>query len=226
MVKGLILLLSLLAPFVYAAPIECDPSEQTVFQHFLASPFGKASRTISDTEAKAVVSLVSEFKSNHPKIEVTRIEVLVCTSHYPLAPISITDKNENEHMELALQRALNLKKEFNTQNVPAQISHRACGPAFVNLDKNWRLVVKGKSGKIYDQVLGEIENTPGLQELYKSEALLNSFDEVKAKYPEPLLAKYKAFQGYRLSVLGKNLCGSSHHKIEAGQKESKRAKQE
>ena len=226
MVKGLILLLSLLGPFVYAAPIECDPSEQTVFQHFLASPFGKASRTISDTEAKAVVSLVSEFKASHPKIEVSHIEVLVCTSHYPLAPISITDKNENEHMELALQRALNLKKEFNTQKVSAQISHKACGPAYVQLDKNWRLVVKGKSGKIYDQVFEEIEKTPGLLELYKNEALLNSFDEVKAKYPEPLLAKYKAFQGYRLSVLGKNLCGSSHHKIEAGQKESKRAKQE
>lgn len=226
MFKGLILLLSLFVPFVFAAPVECDPTEQTILQKFLPSPFGKAARNILDTEAKGVVSLVSDFKASHPKIEVTHIEVLVCTSHYPLAPISLTDKNENEHMELALQRALNLKKEFSGQKISAQISHRACGPAFVHLDKNWRLVVKGKSGKIYDQVYEEIEKTPGILELYKNEALLNSFDEVKSNYPEPLLAKYKAFQGYRLKVLGKQLCGSAHHKIEASQKESKRSKQE
>ena len=226
MFKGLILLFSLFASFVFAAPVECDPTEQTRLQKFLPSPFGKAARNILDTEAKSVVSMVSDFKASHPKIEVSRIEVLVCTSHYPLAPISITDKNENEHMELALQRALNLKKEFNAQKISAQISHKSCGPAYVQLDKNWRLVVKGKSGKIYDQVFEEIAKTPGILELYKNEALLNSFDEVKSNYPEPLLAKYKAFQGYRLIVLGKQLCGSAHHKIEASQKESKRSKQE
>lgn len=226
MFKGLILLLTFISLTAWGQPHECDPSEKSVMQKFLPSPFGKLAWNILESEAEEIINLVADYKSKNPKIELVHLDILVCTSAYPLAPISITDKNQHANVDQALQRALKIKKRFNQQTIPTEVAHKVCGPAFVPLDKNWRIVVKGKSGDLYDRAYKDIEKTEGILELYKTEALIETFAEVKAQYPEPFLAKYKPFQGYRVKLFGKELCGSNNHKIKAGQEKAKGAKQE
>jgi hypothetical protein len=226
--RKLLVLFIAVFPLTSLAQIaDCDPSEKTVLQKFQPIPFGKLARNILETEAQEIIKLISDFKINNPKVEVVRLDVLVCTSAYPLPPISITDKNDNEHIDLALQRAMKIKKDLNKQSIPAEVAHKVCGPAFVPTDKNWRIVVKGKTPQnIYDQAYADIGNTAGILEQYKNEALIESFDEVKAQYPEPFLAKYKPFQGYRINLVGKEICSSNNHKIKAGKEEAEGAKKE
>lgn len=203
---------------------DCNPEVHVLNEKFFPYPFGKESRTLDYKEFEEIVFYIKESEKNK-KHQVTKTEILVCTSDYRLPPMSVTHKNENEHLDLAMQRAGGLKKELNKKGINADVSHKLCGPAFRNLDKNWRFITKEHMNGKYQEAFKDIEKTEGILEMYKAEALINSIDELRTKFPEPFLAKYKPFNGYRLRLIGKDHCSSTHHQIETGKKEGKGTKQ-
>ena len=221
MIKLLIFL-----PFIFSTSwaADCNPEVHILDEKFFPYPFGKESRTLDYKEFEEIVSYIKEFEKNK-KHQITKTEILVCTSDYRLPPMSVTHKNENEHLDLAMQRAGGLKKELNKKGINSEVSHKLCGPTFRKLDMNWRFITKQHMNGKYEEAFRDIQKTEGIHEMYKNEALMNSFDEVKQKFPEPFLAKYKPFNGYRLRLHGKDNCSSIHHEIETGKKEGKGTKQ-
>ncbi len=201
------LLISL--PLTLSAQIsgECDSDTEILLGQpsFVQTPFGKAATRIEASEALGIVKLIQDLKSSSPDKNITRVEVLVCTSDVKIKPESITDRRENIHIELAQQRAAALKKELNKASIQSDISSQVCGPSFVKKDLNWRFFTEENSKKFYDSAFATL-NTPESLEMYKEFALIENFEELKRKFPAPYLAKYKPFNGYRIKVFAKNVC--------------------
>jgi hypothetical protein len=204
---------------------DCNPGFHLLQEKFFPYAFGKEARTVDYSEFEQIASYLKEIKNNK-KYEVSKSDILVCTSDYRLPPISVTQKNENEHLDLALQRASGLKKELKKLGIKAEVSHKLCGPAFRKLDMNWRFISKEYMNDKYQEAYRDIEKTDGIIEMYKTEALIKSFDEVKNKYQQPFLAKYKPFNGYRVRVFGSDVCPLTHHEIETSKEKGKGAQQE
>lgn len=211
--KQLFLAIGLILNFQAFSQDNCEDGEKILEQKFFPAPFGKKARNIDVSEAEGVVKHIKQFQLNHPNSIVSKIEVLSCTSSVPLPPLSLTDRRENEHLDLAMQRALLLKKELNKHNFKSEVAHRVCGPEFKPLDKNLRFIVKGNSGALYEQAYAEIQKTENLLDQYKEEALIESFDEIKKNYPAPFEAKYRPFQGYRVKITGRIRCAGEKSKV-------------
>jgi hypothetical protein len=201
---------------------ECG-EERVVLQQFFSTPFGKSSRTIDIKEAERITQEIKSYQSKNPGEDLIKVEVLSCTSTVPLPPLSKTDIRSDEHLDLALQRALMVKKELNKIKISSQVSHQQCGPEFNKEDLNLRFRTK-ESGELYREAINYVKATPQLMELYKTQALINSFEEALKIYPNPFQLKYQPFQGYHLTIHSRKRClgnkvPSANHQIKSTKKE-------
>ena len=130
MIFKILTLMIFVRPLAWGA--DCNPGFHLLQEKFFPYPFGKEARTVDYSEFEQIASYLKEIKNNK-KYEVSKSDILVCTSDYRLPPISVTQKNENEHLDLALQRASGLKKELNKLGIKAEVSHKLCGLSLIHI---------------------------------------------------------------------------------------------
>lgn len=197
--KNLFFLFILLtSPAVLAEEV----SEEIIFKKFIPTAFGIRSRTIDRKDAEAVLKEVKNFKLAEPSAKISRLEILTCTSDYPLPQTSITNRKVNEHMQLAQERNEMIKSTL-SKALPHIIvaTSKVCGPKFNPEDLNNRFVIK-ESGPLFAMKLNELHNNPEFVKSLKEEALVENSALLVDLYPSPFLAKYKPFQGIRLLIWG------------------------
>jgi hypothetical protein len=198
-VKNLLFLLILItSPAAFAEEI----SEEIIFKKFIPTAFGIRSRTIDRKDAEAVIKEVKNFKLSEPSAKISRLEILTCTSDYPLPQTSITNRKVNEHAQLALERNEMIKSTL-SKALPHTIvaTSKVCGPKFNPEDLNNRFVIK-ESGPLFATKLNELHNNSEFVKSLKEEALIEDSALLVDLYPSPFLAKYKPFQGIRLLIWG------------------------
>jgi len=169
---------------------------------FIPTSFGIKSRTIDKNDAESVIKAIQQFKIQHSKSEISKIEILTCTSDYRLPQVSITRKNDGEHIHLAKERHEMIKSEI-SRVLKLQVSGDSllCGPNFNRDDLNDRFVTKD-SGPIYDEKFKSLMADEKFKAQLKDQALIHEPEKLKELYPSPFLAKYKPFQGVRLHIWG------------------------
>lgn len=193
-----ILLSLLLCSFAQAE----EPSESVLFKKFIPTAFGIRSRTIDRKDAEAVLKEVKNFKLAEPSAKISRLELLTCTSDYPLPQTSITNRKIYEHVSLAQERNEMIKSTL-TKALPHIVvaTSKVCGPKFSPEDLNNRFIIK-ESGPLFATKLNELHNNPEFVKSLKEEALIENSALLVDLYPSPFLAKYKPFQGIRLLIWG------------------------
>lgn len=179
-----------------------EKTEEILHQEFIPTAFGVKSRTLDKKDAEAVMKAIEKFKHSAPKAEISRLELLTCASDYRLPPITLTDKKINEHWYLAKERNDMVMKELEKNfKLPVTGQARVCGPEFEPTDLNDRFVTK-ESGTIYEARFQQLLKDPVFVQQLKEEASIENGEVLKSLYPSAFLAKYKPFQGIRLSVWG------------------------
>lgn len=180
-----------------------EPSEGVIFKKFIPTAFGIRSRTIDRKDADAVIKEVKNFKLSEPKAKISRLEILTCTSDYPLPHASITSRKVNEHMQLAQERSEMIKSTL-SKSLPHVVvaTSKVCGPKFNPEDLNNRFVTK-ESGPLLALKFNELHGDEEFIKSLKEEALIENSGLLVDIYPSPFLAKYKPFQGIRLTIWGK-----------------------
>jgi hypothetical protein len=194
----LILLSLLLCSFAQAE----EPTESVIFKKFIPTAFGIRSRTIDRKDAELVLKEVKNFKLAEPSAKISRLEILTCTSDYPLPQTSITNRKVNEHMQLAQERNEMIKSTL-SKSLPHIVvaTSKVCGPKFNPEDLNNRFVTK-ESGPLFALKLNELHGDAEFVKSLKEEALVENSALLVDLYPSPFLAKYKPFQGIRLLIWG------------------------
>jgi hypothetical protein len=179
-----------------------DGIEAILHSEFIPTSFGIKSRTIDKNDAESVIKAIQQFKIQHSKTEISKIEILTCTSDYRLPQVSVTRKNDGEHIQLAKERHEMIKSEI-SRVLKLTISGDSllCGPDFSRDDLNDRFVTKD-SGPIYEEKFKLLMADEKFKEQLKEQALINEPEKLKEIYPSPFLAKYKPFQGVRLHIWG------------------------
>jgi hypothetical protein len=177
-------------------------SESILHSEFFPTSFGIKSRTLDKNDAETIIKAIQQYKVQHSKSEISKIEILTCTSDYRLPQASITRKNEGEHIQLAKERHEMIKNEISrVLKLPIFGESRLCGPVFNRDDLNDRFVTKD-SGPIYEEKFKSFQSDENFRALLKEQALVSDPEKLKELYPSPFLAKYKPFQGVRLHIWG------------------------
>lgn len=178
-----------------------EVSEQVLFKKFIPTAFGIRSRTIDRKDAEAVIKEVKNFKLAEPRAKITRLEILTCTSDYNL-PQTIIPNKINEHVALASERNEMVKSALAKAYPYAVIAtSKLCGPKFEKKDLNDRFITK-ESGPLYAAKLNALHSDVEFTKSLKEEALIENSASLVEIYSSPFLAKYKPFQGIRLSIWG------------------------
>jgi len=184
-----------MANFSYAEVV----AEKLVVEKFVPTAFGIKSRTIDVKDAEAVIQSIKDFQKNDAKAIISHLEILTCTSSYPLPKSTLTRHPESEHIYLATQRhetiVTELKKHFKTSIIGEA---KVCGPSFDRKDLNDRFVTP-ESGQFYQDRFKELSQDEELEKSLKEIALTNLSD-VQERFSSPFLAKYRSFQGIRIRV--------------------------
>ena len=178
-----------------------EVSEQVLFKKFIPTAFGIRSRTIDQRDADAVIKEVQNFKLSEPLAKISRLEILTCASDYNL-PQTIIPNRKNEHVLLAKERNEMIKIAL-TKAYPYTViaTSKLCGPKFEAKDLNDRFITK-ESGPLYAAKLNALHSDAEFTKSLKEEALIENSASLVEMYSSPFLAKYKPFQGIRLSIWG------------------------
>jgi hypothetical protein len=193
------ILLSLLLSFFAHAE---EQSDSVIFKKFIPTAFGIRSRTIDRKDAETVLKEVKQFKLEAPTAKISRLEILTCTSDYPLPQTSITNRKVDEHVQLAKERN-EMIKSIVAKALPHVLvaTSKVCGPKYNPEDLNNRFVIK-ESGPLFATKFNELHHNPEFIKSLKEEALVENSSLLVDTYPSPFLAKYKPFQGIRLLIWG------------------------
>lgn len=177
-------------------------AEAILHSEFVPTSFGIRSRTLDKSEAETVIKAIQQYKIQHAKSEISKIDILTCTSDYRLPQVSVTRKNEGEHIQLAKDRNEMMKAEISRIfKLPIAGESSVCGPEFNRDDLNDRFVTKD-SGAIYDVKFNALMADEKFKGQLKEQALISEPEKLKEVYPSPFLAKYKPFQGVRIHIWG------------------------
>jgi hypothetical protein len=192
-----ILLSFLVCTLSYAEEV----SEKIIFKKFIPTAFGIRSRTIDRKDADAVIKEIKNFKLAEPLAKISRIDILTCTSDYNL-PQTIIPNRKEEHVQLAKERNEMVQKALiNAYPYAVVAESKLCGPRFKTADLNDRFITK-QSGPLFASKLNELHNSAEFTQSLKEEALIDDSATLVDAYSSPFLAKYKPFQGIRLSIWG------------------------
>jgi hypothetical protein len=185
--------------------IQASAEEVEVLLHreFLPTAFGIKSRTIDIKDGELVAKAIENYKVQNPNAEILRIELQTCTSDYRLPQSTLTARRLNEHEQLAEERHSMIRDHLvrSTKIFPSG-HHKVCGPKFETKDLNDRFISK-ESGAIYEEKFKQLIHDESFVQQLKVEALVDDPEVLKKKYPTIFLAKFKPFQGVRLSLYGR-----------------------
>lgn len=223
--------------FAQAVQKPCVEEKITLLQEFVPTSFEERS-TVGKDQIEPLRLKISEFLKSDPKLVPTDVMVVSSSAKLPFQVLvsgkRVSDPQSNSrNLSLAQDRARftaqvlgEIQKSNSSYSKISFFSKsELSGPDFVEKDLNQRFVTKMTEN--YPAMVKELykEN----KALYEKEALVKSPEELmdEQKFPNLYQAKYKPFQGFRLTISGyhKDKLKCSDKASEASPTKAKASKQ-
>jgi hypothetical protein len=223
--NAIVLFSIFLFSFAVLAQTDCYEEKQNLLTEFIPTSFDKGRSTVGADEVVPIKLKIQDFITSRPDLLITDISIDSISSKAPffISKSLIDPRSDERNFELAQERAIfaakaleeikNSRSEFSS--IKMTTNAFLGGPAFNRMDLNTRFVTKMTPG--YEEKMRALfeEN----KDFYINQALVKSPKELmdETKFVNYYQAKFKAFQGFKLSILG-------HHKNELKCSEDKGSK--
>ncbi len=210
MINRLVTIIIFLFSFSVLAQTECHEEKQNLLSEFIPTSFDKGRSTVGADVVVPIKLKIQDFISSRPDLLITDISIDSMSSRAPffISKTLIDPRSDERNFELAQERAIFAAKALEeiknsrSEHSSIKITTKAflAGPAFNRIDLNTRFVTKMTPG--FDEKMRALfeEN----KEFYINQALVKSPQELmdETKFVNYYQAKFKAFQGFKLSILG------------------------
>lgn len=193
-------------------PIECKEDKDSLAQFFIPTDFENRT-TVGEDQVMPLKNKIQEFLKMNSELIVTEIQIVASSSKTPFYLIQngkklIDPKSREKNLTLAQERAFFAKKVLSklkasdSQFAKINLDFKAAlsGPEFEPINLNERFVTR--------MTPGYLERIEALYEKHKKEfqdkALKSSAMDLldEKQFTNLYQAKFKPFQGYRLSFWG------------------------
>lgn len=194
-------------------PVECLENSKIVLNEFINTPIDERRFTVGEDQVRPIRERVNKFLIFNPKINVTNITITLSMANLPHYKIAngkkVLDENSKEKNNSLLKDQMHfLEKIFQVDKnrksaysiINYEFKSELAGPEFNPLTLNERFVTPMTPG--YEEKIKKLYKA--YEKDYKEKALLSSDSELlnKESFENVFHAKYKPFQGYRITIEG------------------------
>lgn len=191
----------------------CKEEISELHQEFVPGHFDQGRTTVGKDQVEPVKEKIALFIKSHPEVVVTSVKVVSTSAKLPFYETVggkrlMDPKSQEKNLSLAQERASFLEKSWSDlkvsnsslQKIELEVTWALAGPDFIPLDLNDRFVTRLTPG--YVQRLEALHKK--FEKQFKEEALKPSAMDLldESKFGNLFQAKFKPFQGFRISISG------------------------